>query len=847
MVSFSPNSGASNAVTAANVAAAAAIASSTLYAVPSSTSLSAEKVNNIRLMSVYELLSGYLNNSSRFEASDVKFLCYSLARAIDYAIILNSLPGIAPRLPSLIKLVYDWRKNAVLLPAVMVVLLSIKNACRRGWFQPTDSKELLIMVDEICNNFCTEVCPNNLVGHAFETISKIIPKFYPHLKLCSLIVSFEAKPGYDVLMSDFHIPKNQLPGQKIELLVVNMQNLETSSCIAGPAQVSFLVNGKGVNKRHNASLECGPQLPTDISKMCKYGINFLQALGYFDGTYLIAVVYMSRMSNITPVLKDYIQPVVAALDSDSEIIEGPSRISLNCPISLKRIKTPVKGYLCKHRQCFDYDNFIELNSMKPNWRCPHCNQPVCFTDLRIDQNMVKIVEEVGDAAEVIIHSNGSWVVFGEHEKYANQLPDGTLGRAVNIESETNFARNSMAEPVDLTMEEDDNIRDVTQKHGQEVSFNGSASQIYNNSLDAEDRKPLVDAGDFRVPHLLVNPQLSSHTSDATQSSSFPVGCSMQATFMSSYSATAQGGASQSVQTNNVIAPVLNETPITVHAFPIMNNLSERITGRSVTRHVDRTPVISPRSLTNLLDSGPLATNNSTMSHQTAHTSMATLHSFSEGMGVMDMYQVTRSPETSAMQDLSHHNPYVSFDGQETVCLPSPNSTHGQPLLSHRTRPADLHGHLRTPPGFRTLHPISQAPNLLPKNVVGPALSNFTTNLLNQTNANRSAPTWRLQPSRENSRVVTADSWRSLTGSVPSPLVRPGGPPELPTGSTWRPIRRMRGSLMGSEYSAVLNHYMAPSSQSTTTRAPLISPAPSLSDQVSALVANNRLSQRSGDN
>lgn len=41
-------------------------------------------------------------------------------------------------------------------------------------------------------------------------------------------------------------------------------------------------------------------------------------------------------------------------------------------------------------QCFDYDNFIEINLRRPSWRCPQCDQSICYTDMRIDQLMVKV-------------------------------------------------------------------------------------------------------------------------------------------------------------------------------------------------------------------------------------------------------------------------------------------------------------------------------------------------------------------------------------------------------------------------------------------------------------------------
>ncbi|WJX11255.1 E4 SUMO-protein ligase pial1 [Trifolium repens] len=134
-------------------------------------------------------------------------------------------------------------------------------------------------------------------------------------------------------------------------------------------------------------------------------------------------------------LPDYVQPAVEY--SDSDIVEGESRISLNCPISFTRIKTPVKGHSCKHFQCFDFDNFVEINCKRPSWRCPHCNRCVCYTEIRLDRNMIEILEKVGDnIKEVIVHADGSLkeevLMENDHkahkfekeqQEYATYIPD----------------------------------------------------------------------------------------------------------------------------------------------------------------------------------------------------------------------------------------------------------------------------------------------------------------------------------------------------------------------------------------------------------------------------------------
>ncbi|CAA0812128.1 RING/U-box superfamily protein [Striga hermonthica] len=118
---------------------------------------------------------------------------------------------------------------------------------------------------------------------------------------------------------------------------------------------------------------------------------------------------------------------ICEVSKDSEIVEGPSRISLNCPISFTRIKTPVKGHSCKHMQCFDFDNYVGINSRRPSWRCPHCNQHVCFTDLRIDRKLVKVLKEAeSDVSHITISPDGSWNPVMNSEDAAQKPEDKNL-------------------------------------------------------------------------------------------------------------------------------------------------------------------------------------------------------------------------------------------------------------------------------------------------------------------------------------------------------------------------------------------------------------------------------------
>ncbi|KAJ0048869.1 hypothetical protein Pint_15086 [Pistacia integerrima] len=332
-------------------------------------------------------------------------------------------------------------------------------------------------------------------------------RFYPKMKMGPILASFEVKPGYGAYMIDFAISKNTVhspPG--IRLFVAQTDNIETSACIISPQEANFILNGKGVDRRTNVFMDSGPQLPTNVTAMLKYGTNLLQAVGQFNGHYVVVVAFMSMESSLdSSSLPDYVQSDIAVQDSDCDLIEGPSRVSLNCPISYTRIRTPVKGKSCKHLQCFDFSNFVNINSRRPSWRCPHCNQHVCYPDIRVDQNMVQassceVLREVGkNVADVIISADGSWKAVLESDDNMNQAHD-------KIPSGENEGSEQQEPPGFLNP--GPNVVDLTK---------------YDDEMDAmilgetEDRKPiLTDLQSHPVPTNISRPSELSNTVGVNQ-------------------------------------------------------------------------------------------------------------------------------------------------------------------------------------------------------------------------------------------------------------------------------------------------------------------------------------------
>lgn len=324
------------------------------------------------------------------------------------------------------------RCNAQTRAVIMTLMISVKSACTLGWFPQKESQHLLDLVDSMLKGFTGSENVTSSVNSPVSLIPQVMERFYPFLKLGHILVSSEAKAETNILVKDFHISRKMLqhsPQAKVGLFVFRTEDISKSSCIIHPQEVSFLLNGKGVEKRYIALMEPGPQCPTDVTSLLNLGANLLQTIGCFGGSYFIVIAFFDDIPlPVNPSLKDYVHSQVIQSNSDCDLIEGPSRISLSCPISRTRIKLPVKGHVCKHLQCFDFWNYVEINTRIPSWRCPHCNQPVCYTDIRLDQSMIKILEEVGrNATDVVISADGSWRVATENDGNVEAVPEATQG------------------------------------------------------------------------------------------------------------------------------------------------------------------------------------------------------------------------------------------------------------------------------------------------------------------------------------------------------------------------------------------------------------------------------------
>ncbi|KAI1131574.1 hypothetical protein F5Y10DRAFT_52365 [Nemania abortiva] len=94
--------------------------------------------------------------------------------------------------------------------------------------------------------------------------------------------------------------------------------------------------------------------------------------------------------------------------NDPDVVATSTVLSLKCPLSYTRLRTPCRSILCNHIQCFDASSYLQLQEQGPQWICPICNQPAPFENLAIDEYVRNILETSDSVEQVTIEPDGQW-------------------------------------------------------------------------------------------------------------------------------------------------------------------------------------------------------------------------------------------------------------------------------------------------------------------------------------------------------------------------------------------------------------------------------------------------------
>ncbi|KAI0048360.1 hypothetical protein FA95DRAFT_1558133 [Auriscalpium vulgare] len=94
---------------------------------------------------------------------------------------------------------------------------------------------------------------------------------------------------------------------------------------------------------------------------------------------------------------------------DDDIVAGPVKMSLKCPLSYCRITTPCRSSQCVHPSCFDALSWYSINEQTTTWSCPICEKAINHEDLIVDGYFDEILKNTSDEVDdVMVEADGEW-------------------------------------------------------------------------------------------------------------------------------------------------------------------------------------------------------------------------------------------------------------------------------------------------------------------------------------------------------------------------------------------------------------------------------------------------------
>ena len=103
-------------------------------------------------------------------------------------------------------------------------------------------------------------------------------------------------------------------------------------------------------------------------------------------------------------------------EDDDVVVETEAfPFSLLDPLTLTRLRVPVRARSCEHVRCFDLESFLEMYSSSEEKPCPVCGKDIDPRDLVKDFYVGRILRETSEE-EVEMQPSGAWAVMEEKEE-----------------------------------------------------------------------------------------------------------------------------------------------------------------------------------------------------------------------------------------------------------------------------------------------------------------------------------------------------------------------------------------------------------------------------------------------
>ncbi|KAG5724654.1 E3 SUMO-protein ligase pli1 [Termitomyces sp. T112] len=202
------------------------------------------------------------------------------------------------------------------------------------------------------------------------------------------------------------------------------------TCEVRVNNVQLTANLKGLKKKP------GTAPPPDIGKHCRFTaipnkiemvyVNSQQPVQQKKYYLVVMLVEANSVDWLVSNLKtqkykssqEIRQRMLASMSEDDDIIAGPQKMSLKCPLSYMRVNTPCRSSVCVHSQCFDATSWFSVMEQTTTWLCPVCERVLNSKELIVDGYFDEILKQTPDDVEdVIVEADGEWHTYDQ--KYAS--------------------------------------------------------------------------------------------------------------------------------------------------------------------------------------------------------------------------------------------------------------------------------------------------------------------------------------------------------------------------------------------------------------------------------------------
>ncbi|KAI1437693.1 PINIT domain-containing protein [Xylaria sp. CBS 124048] len=230
--------------------------------------------------------------------------------------------------------------------------------------------------------------------------------------------------------------------------------------ITFPHQSEFKVNGGEVKANlRGLKGKPGTTRPVDITDLLRLkpsvynnNVEFTYALTtkkFYLMAYLCRMVPVDELVEKIRGKKITKSTVIKEMDrkaQDPDVVATSTVLSLKCPLSYTRLRTPCRSVTCNHVQCFDATSYLQLQEQGPQWICPICNKSAVFESLAIDEYVKDILDKTKDSVEqVTIEPNGQWVNQSAKSTSQNtRAPDTRSGIDVDDEDDISIIADNSA-------------------------------------------------------------------------------------------------------------------------------------------------------------------------------------------------------------------------------------------------------------------------------------------------------------------------------------------------------------------------------------------------------------------